>query len=443
MKKFLSVTSLLLVAVMLLGIIPASAEVSNPWDIPEGVQVYYANNLSGKTAPIIDGEISDDEYGNVTAELRPANRLAFAAESTNEHYSKIDDNRVNQPTSDLLEFYFAYDENNIYIAMVDYGGTWAEGTDTYQWLQTTKAADTQGDTDWSKYQISTFAARCNYHFNTSFFLADSSSYFSRQASSRGFDENKWFAGGRTDLQNQDERFGKPQSIVKNAYIKKSYVADGTVFADAPGGYKIDNPDDANDKRANVNQFQGQYKAVIELQYDKKFIMDLMNELYTDSFVELPNAMWFWLTLRTYVAGKDADNNDKAVEGDCLAYNRYFATDIRTSEVDYSMYGIKEGDQAIPNLIVFAEPGEEISEGKWEGDGEIEEEEEEEEEIVETTEEVEETEEEEDDDAKTTTEASEDEEEKKGGCGSTVGIAGLALITALGTCTVFVAKKKED
>ena len=35
------------------------------------------------------------------------------------------------------------------------------------------------------------------------------------------------------------------------------------------------------------------------------------------------------------------------------------------------------------------------------------------------------------------------EEEKKGCGSTVGVAGIALITALGTCTVFVAKKKED
>ena len=30
-----------------------------------------------------------------------------------------------------------------------------------------------------------------------------------------------------------------------------------------------------------------------------------------------------------------------------------------------------------------------------------------------------------------------------GCGGSVGIAGLALVAALGTCTVFVAKKKED
>ena len=34
-------------------------------------------------------------------------------------------------------------------------------------------------------------------------------------------------------------------------------------------------------------------------------------------------------------------------------------------------------------------------------------------------------------------------EEKSGCGSSVSVAGLALVAALGTCTVFVAKKKED
>ena len=35
------------------------------------------------------------------------------------------------------------------------------------------------------------------------------------------------------------------------------------------------------------------------------------------------------------------------------------------------------------------------------------------------------------------------EEPKKGCGSSVSVAGIALVAALGTCTVFVSKKKED
>ena len=34
-------------------------------------------------------------------------------------------------------------------------------------------------------------------------------------------------------------------------------------------------------------------------------------------------------------------------------------------------------------------------------------------------------------------------EEKGGCGSSVSVAGIALVAVLGTCTVFVTKKKED
>ena len=30
-----------------------------------------------------------------------------------------------------------------------------------------------------------------------------------------------------------------------------------------------------------------------------------------------------------------------------------------------------------------------------------------------------------------------------GCGSSVGLVGVALVMALGTCTAFAAKKKED
>ena len=42
-----------------------------------------------------------------------------------------------------------------------------------------------------------------------------------------------------------------------------------------------------------------------------------------------------------------------------------------------------------------------------------------------------------------TEPAATEPAKEGGCGGAVSFAGLALVAALGTCTAFVAKKKED
>ena len=41
------------------------------------------------------------------------------------------------------------------------------------------------------------------------------------------------------------------------------------------------------------------------------------------------------------------------------------------------------------------------------------------------------------------ETTEKADDKKGGCGSSVSVAGIALVATLGTCTVFVTKKKED
>ena len=436
MKKFLTLTSLLLAAVLLLGMIPASAEVANAWEVPEGVEVYYANDISDKAAPTLDGEISDGEYGDVTVTMMPADRLTRGANDS----SDIDDSRANQPTSDYVDFYFAYDDAFIYIAVEDYGGTWAEGSDTYNWLQETKAENQT---------IYEFAARNNYHFQTGFYLNDVSSYFSMQASSRGFDENKWFDSGTAQNGNADVRFGNPKSIVNDAYIKKTMVADGEVFADAPGGFKNE---DGGAIRGNINQFEGQYKAVIELKYEKEFVMNLINELYADEFVELPNAMWFWTTLRTYVAG-EVDGTATTIEGNCLAYNTYFATDIRdNTDVDYSVYGVSAEADFLPNLIVFGEEGDEISEGRFASDVLNEEEEEEDDAVVTTAKADDDADADDDkkddaadkkDDAKTTTAAAEEEEDKKGGCGSVVGLAGIALVATLGTCTVFVAKKKED
>ena len=46
-------------------------------------------------------------------------------------------------------------------------------------------------------------------------------------------------------------------------------------------------------------------------------------------------------------------------------------------------------------------------------------------------------------AEVTTEAPAANAANTSGCGSTVGVAGIALVAALGTCTVFVSKKNRD
>ncbi len=354
MKKFLCVTSLLIVAMMLFSVVPASASTQNAWEAPAGIQTYYANDISGNAAPVIDGQITDGEYGSLTVRMTRNMRLTYAGESTGKQDSQIDNNRANQPASDAIDFYFAYDAEYIYIAMKDLGGTWEEGSATYQWIQSQLYAGEN---------VGTFATRNNYHFNTGFFLDDCTSYFSMQASSRGFDENKWYDYGTAMNGNADSRFGIPTSIVDEAYIKKSYVENGEVFADAPGGYKNNSSTD----RGNVNQYAGQYQAVIELKYRKSHLISLLNELYFCNFTELPNAMWFWFVGRTYAVKETGTlETGSAHSGDIIGYNRYFANDIRNSYVDYSDIGIFSGSniQAVPGLIVFGDENTDLSLGEF-------------------------------------------------------------------------------
>ena len=190
MKKFLSAIALMLVAIMLLSVVPASAgtDVINPWVAPAGIQKYYATDLSNSDSPVINGEISNGEYGNYIR-MYPKDRLTLASGETSACDTTIDDSRKNQPTSNWIDFYFAYDEDYIYIAIEDMGGTWAENSDTYKWIE----AQLEGTADEGK--VGTFAARNNYHFYTGFNLYDMGDSLSMQASSRGFDENKWFMSG--------------------------------------------------------------------------------------------------------------------------------------------------------------------------------------------------------------------------------------------------------
>ena len=472
MKKFLSVTSLVLVAVMLFSFVPASAETVNAWEAPEGITIYYATDLTdADAAPLIDGEISDDEYGDPIASLKPADALKFAG-AYPDCDSKIDDTRTNQPASDNIDFYVAYDEEYIYIAFEDEGGTWEDGDPIYEWLEDQlKETDDAG-------KIAGFAARNNYHINTGFYLTNVGDLISMQASSRGFDENKIFQSG--SCVSSGDRWKAPDSIVDYAYIKKTLVADDTVVAEAPGGFKNDN---GGAVRGNQDTYVGQYNCVVELRYSKQKLVNLMNELYMDEMLELPNAMWLRFTARTYPV-KEAANAEgvggSAYNNPYLGYNNYFVNDVRVDNEDleynaddYIDYGLSASANFMYSLVVFGDEDTELSEGRWEGDPEYPEEGE----TVGTaapvaTTEAATTEAAEDDDVATTeaeaattaapvteavddddadeteakteakTEAPKADDESKGGCGSTVSIAGLALVATLGTCTVFVSKKRD-
>ena len=71
MKKLLSIV---LVALMLLAaVMPVAAEEAEGTVIepPKDMAVYYANDLTGKDLPAIDGTIKPDEYGAVVTIAEP------------------------------------------------------------------------------------------------------------------------------------------------------------------------------------------------------------------------------------------------------------------------------------------------------------------------------------------------------------------------------------
>ena len=147
-------------------------------------------------------------------------------------------------------------------------------------------------------------------------------------------------------------------------------------------------------------------------------------------------MYFRMTLNTYRMG--AEEGTAALTGQ----NKFLSTDISAlNEAQktkfYMDYGMLPGSptQVLPALIVFDQqdapimiPADKVETEPEETEPEVTEPEETEPEVTEGE----------------VTNAPETEAPvAEGGCGSSVALAGIALVAALGTCTAFVAKKKED
>ena len=104
MKKFLAAISLMLVALMVIAI-PAVSAADETLDKPDGIKIWYATNVSGKT-PLIDGTISNGEYG-------PAYRIDSPRAMKNSDYGSTWEEEGNYDeslASEYMDVYFAYDD---------------------------------------------------------------------------------------------------------------------------------------------------------------------------------------------------------------------------------------------------------------------------------------------------------------------------------------------
>ena len=396
MKKFLSLVSILLVILMAFASFPVFAEEveeeNKSFELPKNVKKYYANNISG-TTPNIDGVIDENEYGERTVRIdnpsaMAGNERVFMTEPADETLR-----------SEYMDFWFAYDENNIYIAIYDPGFKKIDNGDEF----------TKNDVPF----------RYNYFFLMGFILDDLMCDFR-------------FGGFSTNVVWNDlfyHEFGKgyPAPIKTYDLVSECVVrkVDTDIGADVGFG-------DLLSANGNPNYTGGSWEVYIEMKFAKDQIANAMNECFFTDYDTIPNAMYFDFTTNTYKAKAD-DLND--------AYNQYFNwigdNNVAGKQGEYADFGYYEGMkyETIFDLIVFGDentviepadpfPVREETEPVTEAP------------VTEAPTNENPTE-------APATEAPVTEAPAEGGCGSSVALAGIALVAALGTCTAFVAKKKED
>ena len=436
MKKFLSIVSLVLVAVMFLSMTAVSADeadvateevevngtVITP---PKDMTVYYANDLTGKTTPAIDGVINPDEYGAVVAIATPTPMAKDWPET-----GYVIDRNSDRPLAGTFEYYFAYDETSIYIAYKEYGSTYDDGNAAYQDFQT----------------------RSNYSFAYGFQLDDMTNYFAHSVSYGGGCWNKNFTFSDGKLSNFSSTDVTPDQFYAELFAFK-YKAD-----------EADLPDDERtlwvygDVLSATNQnSKAPYIMEVEMRLDKQQAIEIFNSVAYTEYAECPNAMYFKMSCNTFRLAADGTTT-----GSIGGHNQYLITDIsKYNDAQktkfYMDYGMLPGSptQVIPSLIVFDSPDAPIVIPADKVETEPEEDttpvEDETTPVAddttpvadETTPVADDTKADAAEETKADTKAAAGDAAAEGGCGGTVSLAGIALVAALGTCTAFVAKKKED
>lgn len=404
MKKFLSIVSLLLVAMMVFAV-PTFAEETEaePVVLPAGVQKYYANDITGKT-PTIDGVIGEGEYGNLTV------RVSEPAAMVGDTGVFMTEGVFEDLRNEYIDFWFAYDENNIYIAIHLGPSIYKDNGDQYKKNDTT--------------------FRNNTFFKMGFDLNDLTGTrirFGGSSSTVHWNDLRYYEFNKANVAPV-----KTNTFVTELITRKVDIATG---ADVTFG-------DLTTTNGNANYADGAWEQYIEMKIDKAAACQMLNECFFTDYDELPNAMYFAFDTNTYKAqgaAKD-DGTEKLEPCDVQYWSWMGKTNIAGKHAEYADYGYYEGMNGCENLmdvIIFGDENTVLNNSnpfpvREETEPEV------------TEPEATEAPTTEDPTEAPTTEAPVTEAPAaEGGCGSSVALAGIALVAALGTCTAFVAKKKED
>ena len=475
MKKFLTAISLMLVALMVIAI-PAVAvedDVYDTLDKPEGINVYYATNVSG-SEPMIDGVIEVGEYGDCVAKIT----APFVASNKNwgsgapQFDDAISAIEVTYPeiASEYFEIYFAYDEEYIYIALNELGPLFVD--------------------DGDEFLLNNVPYRSNYRFQLGFEPDNVLNWFQFE----GFQTNNHW----TTLNYFDNGSKRTHSTLKTYNFVEEFIMTKFNVEDPENPIAMGDMLSVN---GNANYTSGRWGTTMEYKINKAAVAEVWNACYGTDYNDVANAMWFGMTTSTYKAqgawqynedgtiktndaGKQLENYDPAIG---QYFNWFGFNDISGQTGEYEDYGVSESStkKQIFDLVIFGEESDDIiladpfppmeeetdpettepATTEPAGDADVTEPAGDADVTEPATTEPAATEPATTEPATTepaTTEAADNEEEEttkktettkapettaeveeKKGCGSSVSVAGIALVAALGTCTVFVAKKKED
>ena len=389
--------------------------------IPEGINVFYATNVSDNT-PKIDGEIGDGEYGTKhTIEAPMALKNSDWGDTW--EYGDYDETLA----SEYMDVYFAYDDEYVYFAFYEVG------------------ADATNTEDDAENTINNIPFRSNYRFNFGLDLYNAANYIqSESGSTLGWNDIYPLVN---DVVNTNTTSNTMATMVEEFIAAKYNVDTGAIVAFG----------DLISANGNANYWEAQWALCAEFKFNKAAMAEVWNDLFGTNYNNISNAMWVGMVTNSF----RFITTDMEEPYDGQYFKWIGQNDISANKADFAVYGItaesyrldifdlvvfgSETDDIIladPNPPVIEETTEELTTAPVTEAATTE---------APTTEPVTEAPTTE---AATTEPATEIPEpvteaptteapaEDKEGCGSTVSVTALALVAALGTCTAFVSKKKD-
>ena len=393
MKKIIAVLSLVLVVAMIMATPTFAAD----HELDYGQERITANKVD--KAPVIDGKIDEGEYGKIS--VTKTDPTHWQSSRTDESYSNVvtDASSVEHlldRTMQKMDVWFAYDDDNIYIAYSQLGGAW-DGDD---------ADDIVGN------NFDEFTFRHNYVFRMGFDIENATNLmkisYSMPAIVAGYcpmTETTNNTGLKIEYSNGATY--DTMSVLNEAYFSKIGV-DGTPVE-------------------SCNSKVGPYVEVLEMSFSKYALLEATNAAFGTSYESLPTGMFFTFAARQY-SWSDAEMKVPAYDGQ----TEWFSVAL----TDDQIFDLGRNTKTMPAIVVFGDkvevpvvetqPAETTPPETDPATVETE--------PASTPDESEEV--------PTESAPAETEPATEGGCGGTVSMVGMALVASLGTCAVFVTKKRR-